>query len=71
MMRHLRHWSTIAADIDAWIQGEVAERLGPIRVICVPGNDRALGRVAVRLPEFAGTPCAATRSASPTNLPAS
>jgi RimJ/RimL family protein N-acetyltransferase len=50
---HLRHWSMMAADIDAWIQGEVAERLGPTRVICLPGNDRALGRVAVRLPGFA------------------
>jgi RimJ/RimL family protein N-acetyltransferase len=50
---HLRHWSTMAADIDAWIHDEVAQRLGPTRVICLPENDRALGRVAVRLPKFA------------------
>ena len=23
---HLRHWSTMAADIDTWIQGEVAQQ---------------------------------------------
>jgi RimJ/RimL family protein N-acetyltransferase len=50
---HLRHWSTMAADIDTWIQDEVAQHLGPSRAICVRENDRALGRVAVRLPEFA------------------
>lgn len=50
---HLRHWSTMATDIETWVQGEVDQRLGPTRVICLPGNDRALGRVAVRLPEFA------------------
>jgi ribosomal-protein-alanine N-acetyltransferase len=50
---HLRPWSTMAADLDAWIQREVAEHRGPSRAICLPDDDRALGRVALRLPQFA------------------
>jgi RimJ/RimL family protein N-acetyltransferase len=40
-------------DLGAWIRREVAEERGPTRAICLPGSDRALGRVALRLPEFA------------------
>jgi RimJ/RimL family protein N-acetyltransferase len=50
---HLRPWSSMAADLDAWIQREVAEHRGPSRAICLPDDDRALGRVALRLPQFA------------------
>ncbi len=49
---YLRPWSTMA-DTDAWIQREVAQQRGPSRAICLPDDDRALGRVALRLPEFA------------------
>jgi RimJ/RimL family protein N-acetyltransferase len=48
-----RHWSTMGLDLGAWIRREVAEERGPTRAICLPGSDRALGRVALRLPEFA------------------
>ena len=40
-------------DLDAWIQGEVAQQRGPSRAICLPDDDRAIGRVALRWPEFA------------------
>jgi RimJ/RimL family protein N-acetyltransferase len=48
----LGHWSTMH-DLDAWIRGEVAETRGPTRAICLPDDDRALGRVALRPPETA------------------
>jgi ribosomal-protein-alanine N-acetyltransferase len=50
---HLRHWSTLADDLEAWIQREVAEDRGPTRAICSHDDDRALGRIALRLPQFA------------------
>ena len=50
---HLGHWSTMRDGLDAWIQAEVAEVRGPTRAICLPDDDRALGRVALRPPEFA------------------
>ncbi len=46
-------WSTMAADLDGWIRREVAEERGPTRAICLPDDDRALGRVALRPPELA------------------
>jgi RimJ/RimL family protein N-acetyltransferase len=50
---HLRHWSAMGADLEGWIRREVAEARGPSRAICLLDDDRALGRVAVRPPEFA------------------
>ena len=50
---HLGQWSTMRDDLDAWIRAEVAEARGPTRAICLADDDRALGRVALRPPEFA------------------
>jgi len=50
---YLRPWSAMGADLDSWIRREVAEARGPSRAVCLPDDDRALGRVAVRLPQFA------------------
>jgi hypothetical protein len=61
---HLRPWSTMAADLDAWIQREVAEHRGPSRAICLPDDDRALGRVALRLPQFASEAVRGSRPVS-------
>jgi ribosomal-protein-alanine N-acetyltransferase len=62
---HVRRWSTMGDDLDAWIRHEVAEVQGPSRAICLPHDDRAIGRVALRLPEFASgaVRCAAIREA--------
>jgi RimJ/RimL family protein N-acetyltransferase len=49
----LAPWSTMSAGLDAWIRREVAQKRGPTRAICLPGDDRMIGRVALRLPEFA------------------
>jgi RimJ/RimL family protein N-acetyltransferase len=64
-----RHWSTMRLDLEAWIQREIAEERGPTRAICLADNDRAIGRVALRLPEFASDAvrCHAIREA---DLPA-
>ena len=43
----------MGADVEGWLRREIAEVRGPSRAICLPDDDRALGRVAVRLPEFA------------------
>ncbi|MBV9413741.1 MAG: GNAT family N-acetyltransferase [Solirubrobacterales bacterium] len=50
---HLRPWSTMGDDLDGWIRREVNEARGPTRAICLPHDDRALGRVALRPPAFA------------------
>ena len=50
---YLRPWWWMADDLRAWLARETAEERGPTRAICLPHDDRALGRVAVRLPQFA------------------
>jgi RimJ/RimL family protein N-acetyltransferase len=44
---------------------EVRLRRGPSRAVCLPDDDRALGRVALRLPQFASDAvrCGAVREA--------
>jgi RimJ/RimL family protein N-acetyltransferase len=61
---HLGHWSTMREGLDAWIRAEVAESRGPTRAICLPDDDRAIGRVALRPPKFASEAvrCQAIRS---------
>jgi RimJ/RimL family protein N-acetyltransferase len=60
---YLRPWWWMAEDLQAWLRREIAEERGPTRAICLPDDDRALGRVAVRLPEYASEAvrCAAVR----------
>jgi len=50
---YLRPWWWIADDLQGWLRAEMAEERGPTRAICLPGDERVLGRVAVRLPQFA------------------
>jgi RimJ/RimL family protein N-acetyltransferase len=50
---YLHPWWRMADDLRAWLRREMAEDRGPTRAICLPDDDRALGRVAVRLPQFA------------------
>ena len=50
---YLRPWWWMADDLPAWLRREIAEERGPTRAICLADDDRALGRVAVRLPQFA------------------
>jgi hypothetical protein len=61
---YLRPWWWMADDLRAWLRREIAEERGPTRAICLPDDDRALGRVAVRLPEFASAAvrCPAVRA---------
>ena len=61
---YLRPWWWMADDLQAWLHREIAEERGPTRAICLPDDDRALGRVVVRLPEFASEAvrCAAVRA---------
>lgn len=40
-------------DVSRWIERQRAEVRGPSRVICLAGDDRALGKVALRLPGHA------------------
>jgi [ribosomal protein S5]-alanine N-acetyltransferase len=50
---YLRPWSAMGDDLEGWLRREIGETRGPSRAICLPDDDRALGRVALRLPEFA------------------
>jgi RimJ/RimL family protein N-acetyltransferase len=49
----LSPWWWMSDDLEGWLRREMAEERGPTRAICVPDDDRAVGRVAVRLPRFA------------------
>jgi RimJ/RimL family protein N-acetyltransferase len=62
---HLRPWSTMGDDLEGWMKREVAQSEGPSRAVCVADDDRAIGRVALRLPEFASDAvrCEAVREA--------
>lgn len=51
--KFLSPWWWMAEDLEAWLQREIAEERGPSRAISLPDDDRALGRVAIRLPQFA------------------
>ena len=66
---YLRPWWWMADDLRAWLRTEMSEERGPTRAICLPDDDRALGRVAVRLPQFASEAvrCAAVQ---PSDQPA-
>jgi RimJ/RimL family protein N-acetyltransferase len=61
---YLRPWWWMADDLRGWLRREIAEERGPTRAICLPDDDHALGRVAVRLPAFASEAvrCAAVRA---------
>jgi RimJ/RimL family protein N-acetyltransferase len=61
---YLRPWWWMEDDLRAWLRREIAEERGPTRAICLPDDDCALGRVAVRLPEFASEAvrCAAVQT---------
>lgn len=61
---YLRPWWWMADDLEAWLRREVAEERGPTRAICLPDDERALGRIAIRLPQFASEAvrCAAVQS---------
>ncbi|HWE14090.1 MAG TPA: GNAT family N-acetyltransferase [Solirubrobacteraceae bacterium] len=50
---HLRPWSKMGVDLDAWMRREVAEDRGPSRAICLAEDDRVVGRVGLRLPDYA------------------
>ena len=54
----------MADDLQAWLRREISEERGPTRAICLPDDDRALGRVAIRLPQFASESvrCAAVQT---------
>jgi RimJ/RimL family protein N-acetyltransferase len=49
----LRPWWWMAEDLDRWLLREISEERGPTRAICLPDDDLAIGRIAVRLPQFA------------------
>jgi RimJ/RimL family protein N-acetyltransferase len=61
---YLRPWWWMADDLRGWLRREITEERGPTRAICLPDDDRALGRVAVRLPECASEAvrCSAVRT---------
>jgi [ribosomal protein S5]-alanine N-acetyltransferase len=62
---HVRRWSSMGGDVEAWIARERLEERGPSRAICLPEDDRALGKVALRMPGHASsaTSCAAVAAA--------
>jgi [ribosomal protein S5]-alanine N-acetyltransferase len=49
----LRPWSSTDLDVDAWMRREISQQLGPTRAVCLDDDEGVIGRVALRLPEFA------------------
>ncbi len=47
---HIKRWSSMGTDVQAWIARQRAGTRGPSLAICTTGNDDALGKIAVRLP---------------------
>jgi RimJ/RimL family protein N-acetyltransferase len=60
---HIRRWSSMGDDVAAWIAGQCSGIRGPSLAVCLAGEDRALGKVALRMPGHASpaTTCAAVR----------
>jgi RimJ/RimL family protein N-acetyltransferase len=50
---HVRRWSSLPDGVDAWLARERTGLRGPSRAICLNGDDRPLGKVALRLPGHA------------------
>jgi RimJ/RimL family protein N-acetyltransferase len=62
---HIRRWSSMGDDVPGWIERQRAQSRGPSRAICLGDDDRALGKMALRLPGHASpaTSCAAIGAA--------
>jgi RimJ/RimL family protein N-acetyltransferase len=58
---HVRRCSSLPDEVEAWLVRERADARGPSRAICLVDDDRALGKVALRLPGRASpaTTCSA------------
>lgn len=50
---HVQRWSSMGHDVDAWIARQRSGIRGPSRAICLPDDDRALGKIALRMPGHA------------------
>ena len=59
----------MGVDVPAWIARQRAELRGPSRAICLPGDDRAHGKVALRMPGHA-SPAATCAAIRPSDAPA-
>jgi ribosomal-protein-alanine N-acetyltransferase len=65
---HIKRWSSMDDDLHGWIARERAGTRGPSRVICLPEDDRALGKVALRLPGHA-SPATTWEAIVPSDAP--
>jgi RimJ/RimL family protein N-acetyltransferase len=52
---HIRRWSSMGGDVEGWIARQRVGERGPSRAICLPEDDRVLGKVAVRMPGHASS----------------
>jgi RimJ/RimL family protein N-acetyltransferase len=52
---HIRRWSSMSGDVEGWIARQRRGERGPSRAICLPEDDRALGKVALRMPGHASS----------------
>ena len=50
---HIRRWSSMGDDPVAWVQRQRSGARCPSRAICLSEDDRALGKIALRLPAHA------------------
>jgi RimJ/RimL family protein N-acetyltransferase len=52
---HVRRWSSLGEGVEAWIARQRLGDRGPSWAICLPDDDRVLGKVALRMPGHAST----------------
>jgi RimJ/RimL family protein N-acetyltransferase len=65
---HIGRWSSMGTDVPAWIARQRAGTRGPSLAICTKGSDRALGKIAVRLPGHA-SPATCSAAIRPSDHP--
>ena len=65
---HIRRWSSMGEDVEGWITRQQSGVRGPSRAICLAEKDRALGKVALRMPGHA-SPATACEAIVPSDAP--
>ena len=66
---HLVRWSSMGEDVAGWIERQRTGVRGPSLAVCLTGDDRALGKVALRMPGHA-SPATTCEAITPDDQPA-
>lgn len=65
---HIRRWSSMGEDVEGWIARQQSGIRGPSVAICLAEDDRALGKIALRMPGHA-SPAISCEAIVPSDAP--